>query len=126
MGGCRAEAGSGARACGWLGRLRHAAQHAPVLTTPHLPTRPLNLQDIGLDPNAPTTRLYATSAPQPIHNDGEQRRTGWLCMDGNCCITMTAAPPRQLMFSLLPLLPSRRPRRRGHPAVPQPGQGGRR
>lgn len=27
-------------------------------------------KDIGLDPEKPDTRLYATSAPQPIHNDG--------------------------------------------------------
>ena len=28
-----------------------------------------HIKDIGMDPNAPTTRLFATAAAQPIHND---------------------------------------------------------
>lgn len=28
-----------------------------------------HIKDIGLDPNSPTTRLFATSAAQPFHND---------------------------------------------------------
>ena len=28
-----------------------------------------HIKDIGLDPSAPTTRLFATSAAQPFHND---------------------------------------------------------
>lgn len=41
-------------------------------------------QDIGLDPNRPETRLYATSAAQPIHNvralgpGGQPQRVGGL------------------------------------------------
>ena len=31
----------------------------------------LLLQDIGHDPKNPNTRLYATSAAQPYHNDAE-------------------------------------------------------
>lgn len=34
---------------------------------------PPTQQDIGLDPAKPDTRLYATAAPQPIHNDGQPR-----------------------------------------------------
>jgi hypothetical protein len=54
-----------------------------------------HIKDIGLDPNAPTTRLYATSAPQPIHNDGER---GWggdghFWLHGACgCATAYAKP----------------------------------
>ena len=28
-----------------------------------------HIKDIGLDPSKPTTRLFATSAAQPFHND---------------------------------------------------------
>lgn len=40
-----------------------------------------HIKDIGLDPNAPTTRLYATSAPQPIHNDGPADVVTLLCLN---------------------------------------------
>ena len=47
----------------------HPPTHPSNPSFPHEPTRPC-LQDIGQDPNKPETRLYATNAPQPIHNDG--------------------------------------------------------
>lgn len=64
-------------------RLVHRGHICLTERRPHThcptPNLPLPRQDIGLDPNAPTTRLYATSAPQPIHNDGGWAgcRGGW-------------------------------------------------
>jgi hypothetical protein len=39
-----------------------------------------HIKDIGQDPNRPETRLYATSAPQPIHNDGPADVVSLLCL----------------------------------------------
>lgn len=53
-------------------------------------------QDIGLDPNRPDTRLYATAAPQPIHNDGAP---------GGCMPGMHLQPPA-CAAALLPARPA--------------------
>ncbi|PSC69343.1 26S protease regulatory subunit 8-like protein A [Micractinium conductrix] len=39
-----------------------------------------HIKDIGQDPNKPETRLYATNAPQPIHNDGPADVVTLLCL----------------------------------------------
>ncbi|KAL4447780.1 hypothetical protein ABPG75_004999 [Micractinium tetrahymenae] len=39
-----------------------------------------HIKDIGQDPNRPDTRLYATSAAQPIHNDGPADVVTLLCL----------------------------------------------
>lgn len=39
-----------------------------------------HIKDIGQDPNRPETRLYATAAAQPIHNDGPADVVTLLCL----------------------------------------------
>lgn len=51
--------------CRWYGL---ACSSCMLLSQPGPQPPPCPLQDIGLDPNRPETRLYATSAAQPIHN----------------------------------------------------------
>lgn len=39
-----------------------------------------HIKDIGHDPTKPDTRLYATAAPQPYHNDGPADLVSLLCL----------------------------------------------
>lgn len=39
-----------------------------------------HIKDIGQDPDKPETRLYATSAAQPVHNDGPADVVSLLCL----------------------------------------------
>ena len=39
-----------------------------------------HIKDIGADPTRAETRLYATAAPQPIHNDGPADVVSLLCL----------------------------------------------
>jgi len=38
-----------------------------------------HIKDLGHDPNSPTTRLFATSAAQPFHNDSSGKPGHVLC-----------------------------------------------
>lgn len=45
-----------------------------------------HIKDIGHDPNSPLTRLYATHAAQPFHNDSSGEDCWEMCVCVSVCV----------------------------------------